>query len=546
MASQTSLDILNLDDRTLQLRLAQGDVDVRVRALASDETIVVDTPSGAVLPEQPGSYRISAGRSGDAATVIVHFGRAQVLTNTSGFPLHANQQVRLGGADGAPSEIAAAPPGDEFDRWSAARDKREDHIAATRYVSPDTTGYEDLDAHGTWRTMPEYGAVWVPTAVAAGWAPYRHGHWVWVEPWGWTWVDDAPWGFARFHYGRWVWLNGYWAWAPGPRIARPVYAPALVAFIGGSRWSVSVASGGAPAVGWFPLGWREPYVPWYRASPTHVRNVNITHVKNINVTNIYNDVTQIQYVNRNHPHAVTVVPRKSFVSAEPVARTALRVAPAQLAQAQVVNTTTPAQPARESLARQQPGPRPPAATIRREVVGMRAPPVRAAQGFAATSPDAAQQEARRPVATEQPRVRVIGQRRSDTGAPGRQLGSGTPQGSGPQAATPDNVPRPPQADVKTQPRSVPQALQRQVERRKPSTEEAAPQARADMQRQRRAPGNDAATRATPPMPAQRVPQREVAPHRETRGPGPEARGRGAEQEPAHDGERKGRGRDKRD
>ncbi len=35
------------------------------------------------------------------------------------------------------------------------------------------TGAEDLDRHGRWEEHPDYGAVWIPTVVVAGWAPYR-------------------------------------------------------------------------------------------------------------------------------------------------------------------------------------------------------------------------------------------------------------------------------------------------------------------------------------------------------------------------------------
>mgnify|MGYP006969297544 CR=1 FL=1 len=66
------------------------------------------------------------------------------------------------------------------------------------------------------------------------WAPYTTGRWAWVAPWGWTWVDVAPWGFAPFHYGRWVPRGPYWAWSPGRYVARPVYAPALVGWVGGA------------------------------------------------------------------------------------------------------------------------------------------------------------------------------------------------------------------------------------------------------------------------------------------------------------------------
>ena len=119
----------------------------------------------------------------------------------------------------------------------------------TVFVSPEMTGVEDLDRYGGWQQHPEYGAVWTPTQVAVGWAPYRYGQWVWVRPWGWTWVDDAPWGFAPFHYGRWLSWGGRWCWAPGPRVARPVYAPALVAWVGGPQFNVVVGSRPVPAVG---------------------------------------------------------------------------------------------------------------------------------------------------------------------------------------------------------------------------------------------------------------------------------------------------------
>ena len=105
------------------------------------------------------------------------------------------------------------------------------------------TGWEDLDDYGVWRNEAEYGAVWFPTRVEAGWAPYRYGRWTWVRPWGWTWVDDAPWGYAPFHYGRWVNVGNRWGWYPGRYAGRPVWAPALVGWIGQPGWNVSISTG---------------------------------------------------------------------------------------------------------------------------------------------------------------------------------------------------------------------------------------------------------------------------------------------------------------
>jgi hypothetical protein len=405
LGALTSVDVLNLDDDTLQVRLAQGSMNLRVRDLGQGETVEIATPAGAVLVRQPGSYRVTVEPQGDSARVLVNFGQAEVVTPLQTYTVPSSQAATVSASRGASFEVAAYATADELDRWSAERDRREDRVPSTQYVSRDMTGYEDLDQYGTWRTLPDYGAVWVPTQVASGWAPYRTGHWVWVSPWGWTWVDDAPWGFAPFHYGRWVHTGGYWAWSPGAVVRRPVYAPALVAFVGGSNFSVSVTSG--PAVGWFPLGWREPYRPWYRASESHVRQVNVTNVTN--VTNITN-VTNVRYVNRERPDAVTVVSRQAFVSARPVSQAALNVPRTELARAEVVRDRSPAEPVRASIAPERPGYRPPAFAASREVVSVTAP------ASAATREVPAFRERAGIARTEEaePRVRVLRRERAET------------------------------------------------------------------------------------------------------------------------------------
>lgn len=423
LSALTNVDMLNLDDRNLQLRLAQGSVNLRVRRLASDKTLEIDTPGGAVMVTRPGSYRIGVDPSGAETTVVVHRGQVEVLTSTSAFQLNDGQRALIPGARGTDYDIVTAPPADEFDRWAAARDQREDRIAATRYVSDEMTGYEDLDDYGAWREVRDYGPVWVPAAVPVGWAPYRYGHWVWVSPWGWTWVDSAPWGFAPFHYGRWVWLGSYWGWAPGVVVARPVYAPALVAFIGGSDWSVSVGIGAAPAVGWVPLGWREPYIPWYRVSPAYVRQVNITHVRNIDVTKIYNfandrntgndHVTRIKYANRGVPSAVTVVSRDAFVSSRPVSDAALKISPKVISSARVISAAPVAAPVKKSIVGPHPGSRPPAATASRDVMAVTAPPKPSAADVRTGALRNGRGGAPFAADSERPPVRVIKPQRAD-------------------------------------------------------------------------------------------------------------------------------------
>jgi len=386
IAPLSEFSVLNLDDRTAQLRVTQGSISVRVRAMTDRDVVEIDTPNGAVTLLRAGLYRVDVNEAGDASTVTVREGEANVATAAAALSLARDQSVTLTGLDAPQADVRGAIGINEFEDWSLTRDRRTESLEATRYVSTQMIGYEDLDANGHWQTVAEYGPVWVPR-VRAEWVPYRFGHWAWIDPWGWTWVDDAAWGFAPFHYGRWVYLPARgWAWVPGQLVARPVYAPALVAFVGGPGWTVSTRLGAAP-VGWFPLGPREPYIPAYRVTPEYVRRINVAHVTNVNVTTV--DVTTITYVNRTVPGAVTAVPRDAFVRARPVASVAVAI-PREQAQAAPVAAVAVVAPQRESIAGPpQRAAAPPPAAVSRQVVVRSAPPPLPAP-FAATEATLAQ------------------------------------------------------------------------------------------------------------------------------------------------------------
>lgn len=341
MASGTALAILNLDDNIVQLSLTEGSLEVTIRSLGEEESYEVDTPNAAISLLRPGRYRIDADDDNQVTVVTVRGGEAEISGAGSAFPVRASESARLTGVDSVAQEVGAAPGPDEFDGWCEARDRREEQSQSVRYVGQDMTGYEDLDQYGVWREDAQYGWIWAPRGLMVGWAPYRYGRWVWVEPWGWTWVDEEPWGFAPFHYGRWAYAGGGWVWVPGTMVRRPVYAPALVAFVGGPGFAISVSAGGP--VGWFPLGPREVYRPAYHVSDVYVRQVNITHV---NVTNI--NVTNVRYVNQDRPGAVTVVSHDTFVMARPVRQGVVAVPPGEIARARVIDGA-PIAPRRESV-----------------------------------------------------------------------------------------------------------------------------------------------------------------------------------------------------
>src|ERR1043166_9038801 len=381
---RTNFAFLNLDDTTAQIQISLGTLSVRLRRLAEDETFEIDTPQAAFSLLRPGEYRIDVNEQGDTTIVTVRGGEGEATAGGQAFAVHAREQVRITGTEQPSYDRRDVPPADSFDNWCMDRDRREDRSQSARYVSRDMPGYADLDDHGAWRTYPDYGPVWVPSGVPIGWAPYRFGHWAWIAPWGWTWVDDTPWGYAPFHYGRWVFVGGYWGWVPGPVVVRPVYAPALVAWVGGSHLSVGIAIGGAPTVGWFPLAPHEVWVPAYRASPRYFTRVNETNtvVNNVNITNVYNNVyvnktnvTNVRYVNQNVNGAVTAVPQNAMVSGRAVSQAALRVPPGAVANAEIQHAPLVA-PERSAVVggRALSNAAPPAAIANRAVVAKAAPP----------------------------------------------------------------------------------------------------------------------------------------------------------------------------
>jgi len=364
MWSETGISFLNLDDRTAQIQLAQGTIEVHLRNMSPGDAWEIDTPNLAFTLTRSGEYRISTDPNSNTTTITVREGEGTVTGGGESWDLQPGQQYILSGTDELSYDAEPQPGFDDFENWCQSRDQMENNSPSARYVSRDIDGYYDLDNNGSWENVPDYGEVWVPNNVEVGWAPYHYGHWVWIAPWGWTWVDNEPWGFAPFHYGRWAVVGAGWAWVPGPIVVRPVYAPALVAFVGGGGWSVSVGFGGGFAgVAWFPLGPRDVFVPAYHCSQRYVTNVNVTNTRVVNVTqvtNVYNTVivnrtvnnttivnNNVHYTYENNARAITAVSKETFVNARPVQSAAVHVTDDQIRNVHVVENA-PAAPTRTS------------------------------------------------------------------------------------------------------------------------------------------------------------------------------------------------------
>ncbi len=337
MAPGTEIDVTNLDQQVAQIGIPEGRLYLHLRQLDAGQSFEIDLPQGAVWLLQPGEYDIDAGAADQPARVAVYQGTARFVGGGADIGVNAGDVALLSGSNPVTTQFERVAP-DAFVAWCRARDYHEKQVAAAYYVSPQMTGYADLDHYGDWQSNPQYGEMWYPSQAPADWAPYRDGRWIWVQPWGWTWVDQQPWGFAPFHYGRWAYVGDRWGWVPGQYVAQPVYAPALVAFIGAAT-GLAIAGESGPAVGWFPLAPDEPYWPSYTRNANYIRNLNVGNVRNIDaVVRQSNGGPPPQAANANFVNRrfATVVPQRVFANAAPVAPAAIHVAPAALAKAPVV------------------------------------------------------------------------------------------------------------------------------------------------------------------------------------------------------------------
>lgn len=349
----TQLDLLDVDDTQTRLQIDRGRIDIKAYSFEPRVVYRIVTPRGIILLQQQGDYYVEAGSIEDATRLGVRSGVAQFQAlNGQRLALRAGEVGEIDGSLDVPRMriVKTEPPRPSPD-W-AARDREIDYTLPAQYLSAGVTGYEDLNAYGSWSNDPHYGHVWTPRSVPADWQPYRTGHWSYVRPWGWTWIDDQPWGYAPYHYGRWANSNGRWIWVPPQREVKPVYAPALVAFIGGIELALSLGNTNDGPVGWFPLGPREIYVPPYTANRDYYNRIN----RSAQVQQSELD-DRWQRTQRREPPAAgpanarmnqrftTVVPAQAFVRSQPVARAVLKIAPEKIAAAPVALVSAPPAPA---------------------------------------------------------------------------------------------------------------------------------------------------------------------------------------------------------
>jgi hypothetical protein len=256
--------VTTLRDEGIALSVPQGTVSVHVTDFDKDRSYLeIDFPRSTIAIQKSGSYRIDSGDR-DSATARVRVtddGEARIYSDTSGFTLRSDRGATIylsGPYEGDWDTADAAQFADSFDGWTLDRDKsiakQLNDSYFDKYYDRDIYGAEDLSGYGDWVYTNNYGYVWRPYRSAissySDWSPYRYGHWRWVPPYGWTWINDEPWGWATYHYGRWVYDSGSWFWTPYGyyRNRRSWWQPALVV--------INIFNNN---VCWYPLGYYNRY-----------------------------------------------------------------------------------------------------------------------------------------------------------------------------------------------------------------------------------------------------------------------------------------------
>ena len=259
VAPDTDLGLADLEYQHAQIQLGAGTVIYRVLR-ESQGQVEIETPSISFRPLGEGEFRISVLPDG-TTEVTARSGQGEIASPKGSENLSPGQTLLVRGNPADPEfQQTAELARDQFDDWSANRDRQLLSSQSYRYVSRDINGADDLDAYGNW-VPSQYGQVWEPQSQGSDWAPYSTGQWSYEPYYGWTWVDSAPWGWAPYHYGRWFRNAGYgWCWWPGASAGYHFWNPALVGFFGWGGFGIGVGLGG---LGWVALAPFEAFHPWW-------------------------------------------------------------------------------------------------------------------------------------------------------------------------------------------------------------------------------------------------------------------------------------------
>jgi len=287
----SALQILTLERASSQFYLTEGYAYVNHNS-PRGTVIQFDTPVSSLRAYDKAVFRVDV--PDQFTDVSVFAGSVDAEGRDGKTRVNAGRTLTLG--EGSEAELALIGRPDDWQNWNVQRDKRfATRGDSYRYLPEELRVYSsDLDDGGRWVQVPEYGFVWILRAVAADWAPYRTGRWMWRGG-DYVWISYEPWGWTPDHYGRWAHAPRIgWFWIP-PRRGQVYWGPGYVGWV---RTRDHVA--------WVPLAPREVYYGYGNYGPNSV-DIRKRNIREINIT-------KITYRNVRVNNSVTVINNNTFVT----------------------------------------------------------------------------------------------------------------------------------------------------------------------------------------------------------------------------------------
>jgi hypothetical protein len=289
MDGGSQLDLLANEDEFMHLHLASGRLYLRTVQTTAANYLQIDADDTTLVPVARTRLRLDM-LPNSQEDVSLFKGSAYVEGNGSRTNVRAGEHIAL---EEGHSELLPLNPPDSWEEWNMDRDRAQSRAARVEsYLPEELHNYSaELDANGSWVTVPEYGSVWRPTVmITDDWAPYRSGRWVWNGN-DYVWVSYENWGWAPYHYGRWAVISSIgWCWVPPVR--------------GDVFW-------GPGYVGWYSTG---SHVGWTPLAPGEIFYGRGHYGRqSVNIATTTVSIRNVEYRNRQARGGLTVLPQSDFL-----------------------------------------------------------------------------------------------------------------------------------------------------------------------------------------------------------------------------------------
>ena len=175
----TALDILSANGDAAQFYLDRGHIYINNRR-GGIRIVQIDTPLMSVRSFDNSVMMIDVTEDG-VTEVSVLKGYVTAEDRSGATRVGAGKTLTI--REGTEAELAPIGAPDEWERWNTDRDRELTAWSeSSRYLPDELHDYSsDFDDNGRWDYVSDYGYVWYPTVVAADWAPYTVGRWVWIR-----------------------------------------------------------------------------------------------------------------------------------------------------------------------------------------------------------------------------------------------------------------------------------------------------------------------------------------------------------------------------